>query len=167
MQSPPFPRYEVVIYSRNIISSKNRVKFPCYRPGVALRASRDIALLFRYRGTRRGWVVSSTPRPHFTPGKTPVPILREAGLAPGPVWKDGKSRRHLDSILDRSTHSPVAIPTELPGPLIAGYFSYCLKYLLFLVQNKVQDLLWCSYTLVGYEQQGHIAYSELCVNPWK
>jgi hypothetical protein len=32
-------------------------------------------------------VVSSTPRPHFTPGKDPVPILQEAGWAPGPVWR--------------------------------------------------------------------------------
>ena len=27
-------------------------------------------------------MVSSTPRPHFTPGKDPVPILQEAGWAP-------------------------------------------------------------------------------------
>ena len=25
-------------------------------------------------------------RPLFTPGKDPVPIVQEAGLAPGPVW---------------------------------------------------------------------------------
>jgi len=31
-------------------------------------------------------VVSSTPRPQFTPGKDPVPILQEAGWAPGPAW---------------------------------------------------------------------------------
>jgi hypothetical protein len=46
-------------------------------------------------------VVSSTPWPHFTPGKDPVPILQEAGWAPGPVWTGGKSRPHRDSILDR------------------------------------------------------------------
>ena len=28
-------------------------------------------------------VVSSTPRPHFTPGKELVPIVQEAGWAPG------------------------------------------------------------------------------------
>ena len=28
-------------------------------------------------------MVSSTPRPHFTPGKEPVPILQEAGWSPG------------------------------------------------------------------------------------
>ena len=42
---------------------------------------------------------------HFTPGKDPVPILQEAGLAPGPVWMGGKSRPHRDSILDRPARS--------------------------------------------------------------
>ena len=31
-------------------------------------------------------MVSSTPRPHFTPGKDPVPIVQEGGWATGPVW---------------------------------------------------------------------------------
>ena len=30
--------------------------------------------------------VSVTPWPPFTPGKNPVPIVQEAGWAPGPVW---------------------------------------------------------------------------------
>jgi len=33
-------------------------------------------------------MVSSTPRPHFTPGKEPVPILQGAGWAPGPNKKN-------------------------------------------------------------------------------
>ena len=51
-----------------------------------------------------GWAVSSTPRPHFTPGKDPVSILQEAGWAPGPVWTGG-SRPHRGSIPDRPAHS--------------------------------------------------------------
>ena len=31
-------------------------------------------------------MVSSTPRPYFTPGKDTVPIVQEAGCAPGQVW---------------------------------------------------------------------------------
>ena len=50
-------------------------------------------------------MVSSTHRPHFTSGKDPVPILQEAGWAPGPVWTGGKSRPHRDSILDRPARS--------------------------------------------------------------
>jgi len=68
-----------------------KVKWSRYKPGVAQRVGRGIALLFHDRGTRRGWVVSSTPQPHFTHGKDPVPILQEAGWAPGPVWTGGKS----------------------------------------------------------------------------
>ena len=53
---------------------------------TAHRGSTGIALLFLYHGTRRGWGVSVTPRPLFTPGKDPVPNAQEAGWAPGPVW---------------------------------------------------------------------------------
>ena len=77
-----------------------KVKWSRYRPGVAQRVGRGIALLFHDRGTRRRWVISSTPRPQFNPGKNPVPILQEAWRAPGPVWTDGKSRPHRDSMPD-------------------------------------------------------------------
>jgi len=50
-------------------------------------------------------VVSSTPWPHFTPGKDPVPIVRETGWAPRPVWTGGKSRPHRDSFPDRPARS--------------------------------------------------------------
>jgi hypothetical protein len=40
---------------------------------------RGVALLFHDFGTRRERVVRSTPRPHFTPRKDPVPIVQEAG----------------------------------------------------------------------------------------
>ena len=52
-----------------------KVKWSRYRPGVAQNVGRGIAVLFHDRSTRRGWVVSFTPRPHFTPVKDPVPIL--------------------------------------------------------------------------------------------
>ena len=50
------------------------------------RGGRGIALPFHDHGTRRGWGVSVTPRPFFTAGKDPVPIVQEAGWGPGPVW---------------------------------------------------------------------------------
>jgi hypothetical protein len=49
------------------------------------RGSRGIALLFMTNGTGRGWGVSFTPQLLFTPGKDQVPIVQEAGWAPGPV----------------------------------------------------------------------------------
>jgi len=84
---------------------KVNVKWSSCRPDVAQKVGSGIALLFLDRGTRRGWVVSSTPRPQFTSGKDPVPILQEAGWAPGPVWTGGNSRLHRDSIPDRPAHS--------------------------------------------------------------
>ena len=84
---------------------KVKAKWPRYRPGVAQRVGRGIAALFHDRGTRRGWVVSSTPRPYFTHQKDPVPVLQEAGWAPGPVWMGGKSRPHRDSIPDSPARS--------------------------------------------------------------
>jgi len=86
-------------------NTQNRYNRSRYRPGVAQWLGRDIALLFHDRGTRRGWAVSSTPRPHFTPGKDPVPILQEAGWAPEPICTGGKSHHHWDSIPDRPARS--------------------------------------------------------------
>jgi len=53
---------------------------------TAHKGSRGLALLFLDHGTRRGWGVSVTPRPLFTPGKDPVPFVQEAGWA-RQVWK--------------------------------------------------------------------------------
>ena len=47
---------------------------------------RGIALPFLDRSTRRRWGVNVVLQPLFTPGKDPVPIVQEAGWAPGPVW---------------------------------------------------------------------------------
>jgi len=82
-----------------------KLKWSLYRPHVAQRVGRGIALLFHDCGTRRGWVVSSTSRSHFTLGKEPVTILQAAGWAQWPVWTKGKSRPHRDSIPDRPVRS--------------------------------------------------------------
>ena len=66
-----------------------------------------------------GEAVSSTPRPYFTPGKDPVPIAHEAG------WTGGKSRPTGIRSPDRPDRSSVAIPTELPGPLL---YKYLINY---------------------------------------
>jgi len=50
-------------------------------------------------------MVSSMPRPHSTPGKDPVPILQEAGWAPGLVWMGRKSCPHWDLIPDSPARS--------------------------------------------------------------
>jgi len=58
-------------------------------------------------GTRRGRGVSVTPRPLFTPGKDPVPIVQEAEWAPGPVWTGAENLApHRE--FDPRTVQPVA-----------------------------------------------------------
>ena len=66
---------------------------------TAHRGSKGIALPFHDHGTRRVWEVSFTPRPVFTSGKNPVPIVQETGWGPRTGldrWE--KSRPHQDSI---------------------------------------------------------------------
>ena len=132
---------------------KVKVKWSRYRPDVAHRVGWGIALLFHDSGTRREWVVSSTPRPHFTPGKDPVPIVQEAGWAPGPVWTGEKSRLHRDLIPDLPTRVSVAILSELSGPHIYIYiyiyiyisFHLTLHYSTFYWQRILMDvvrILW-------------------------
>ena len=87
---------------------KCKVKWSRYRPGVAQMVGRGIALLFHDRGTRRRWVVSSTPRPHFTPGKEPVPILQEAG------WAQGLSGRAENLV-------PTEIRSRTVQPVVGRY----------------------------------------------
>ena len=61
-----------------------------------------------------GWGVSVTPRPLFTPGKEPVPIIQKARWAPGPVWTGEKNLAPTGiRSPDRPARSSVAIPTEL------------------------------------------------------
>ena len=117
-----------------------KVKWSRYRPGVAQRVGRGIALLFLDRGTRRWWVVSSTLRPHFTPGKDQVPILQEAEWAPGPLWKGGKSRPHRDSIPDRP-HTHTHTHTHI-------YIYICPRFFL-------QTVLYCSFWI-------NIYFSHMC-----
>ena len=83
-----------------------KVKWSSYRPGVAHRVGRGIALLFHDRGNRWGWVVSSTPRPHFIPGKDPVPIFyRRLG---GPQGRSGRAENLAPTGIRSQTVQPVA-----------------------------------------------------------
>jgi len=103
---------------------------------VAQRVGRGIALLFHDRGTRRGWVVSSTPRPHFNPGKDPVPIVQEGGWTPGPIWTGGKSRPHRDSIPNRPARSQSLYRLKLSK--LSKRYVGILFCVVFLLRSSVQ-----------------------------
>jgi len=120
----PFSTYKNTKLVQGILV---KVKWSRYRPGVAQRVGRGIALLFHNRGTRMGWVVSSTPWLHFTPRKEPVRILQEAGWAPGPVWTGGKSRLHQDSIPEHPARSQSLY--RLSYPAHTRHFGGTIKFM--------------------------------------
>jgi hypothetical protein len=68
------------------------------------RGNKDIAPAFNIGARWGGW---STPRPgRFTPGKDPIPIVKETGWAPRPVWTGAQNLApHWDSTPDRPVRS--------------------------------------------------------------
>ena len=84
---------------------------------TARRWSRGIALPFRDHGTGRRWGFNVTPRPFFTPGKEAVPVVQEAGWAPGLVWTGAE---YLASTgirsPDRPAHSQSLYWLSYPAP---------------------------------------------------
>ena len=122
---------------------KVKVKWSRYRPGVAQRVGRGIALLFHDRSTRRWWVVSSTSRLHFTPGKDPVPIVQEAGWTPGLVWTGGKSRP--PRIRSRTVQPVASRYTDWATRPTCNYITYILfnNHLMHNVVIKhYSDIIW-------------------------
>ena len=59
------------------------------------------------------------------PQKDQVPIVQEAGWAPGPFWTGGKNLAPTGiRSPDRPTRTSVALPTELLRPLIPASKNY-------------------------------------------
>jgi hypothetical protein len=79
-----------------------------YTGRTAHRGSRGIALLFHDHGTRRGEGSASHPVRYLPPGKDPVPIVQEAGWAPGPVWTGVENLAPPPPGLRNRTVQPVA-----------------------------------------------------------
>ena len=71
------------------------------------------------------------PRPLFTPGKDPVPIVQEAGWAPGPVWT---GRENLTPIgigsPDRPASSQLLYQLRYPAH----------EYMVYIVLNQFDIL---------------------------
>jgi len=71
---------------------------------VAQGVGRGIVLLFHDRGTRRGWVVSSTPRPPLPPGKTRNTFYGRLG---GPQGRSGRAENLFPTGIRSRTVQPV------------------------------------------------------------
>jgi hypothetical protein len=64
--------------------------------------SKVIALLILLPRRKMGCVVKATSRPLYPQERDPVPIVKEAGWAPGPVWTGAENLANTD------IRSPVA-----------------------------------------------------------
>ena len=100
-----------------------KVKFSRYRPGVVQRVGRGIALIFHDRGTRRGWVVSSTSRSHFTPGKDPILIVQEAG------WVQSRTGRAENLV-------PTGIRSQTVEPVVQSLYRLSYRAHIYTWRNK-------------------------------
>ena len=85
-------------------------------------------------------MVSSTLRPHFTPGKDPVPILQEAGWAPRPVLTGAEN------------HAPIGIRS--PGLPARTQSLYRLHYPAHLYLSKKGKVHLCTGTEALYRPYG-------------
>ena len=114
---------------------KVKVKWSRYRPGVAQRVGRGIALLFRDRGSRRGWVVSSMPRPTLPPGKTRCPFYRRLG---GPQGWSGRAKNLVATgILSRTVQPVVSRYTDwATRPPIYIYNSLFIYVYIYIWTNN-------------------------------
>ena len=81
-----------------------KVKFSLYRPGVAQRVGRGIALLFQDHGTRRGeWSAAGTGRT-LPPRKTRYPFYRRLG---GPQGRSERAENLIPTEIRSWTFQPV------------------------------------------------------------
>jgi len=81
-----------------------KLKWSRFRPDVAQSVGRGIALLFYDYCSRQGWVVSSTLRPHFIPGKTRYPFYRRLG---GPQGRSGRAENLVPTGIRSQTVQPI------------------------------------------------------------
>ena len=98
----------------------------------------------------------------FTPGKDPVPIVQEAGWAPGPVWIGAEN---LASTGTRSPDLPARSESlyrlRYPGPMVF----YLVKWL--SINFKCNVWLWVGHSGIFFDHYSWIcalAYPVACPN---
>jgi hypothetical protein len=111
------------------------------------KESRGIALTFHDHGTRTWWGVSVTPRPLFTPGKDPVPIVQDAGWVSGPAWTGAESL------------APPGFDLRTVQPVARHYIDWATrrtrKQVRFLNNSQTKTELYLNIRFVGLQDSKH------------
>jgi len=118
---------------------------------TAHRGSRRIALLFHDHGTRRGWGVSVTPRPLFTLGEDPVPVVQEAGWATGPVWTGAENLAPTGSLyLLRYPVPTILVLEDIFNIIVPPHINFCppSEILSSFFPNKKYTFHFCHFSTV-------------------
>jgi len=122
------------------------------------RLGRCISLLFHDRGTRRGWVVKSMLRPHFTSGKTRYPFYRRLG---GPQGRSGRAENLVPTgIRSRTVQPVVSRYTDWATRPIYYIYVYILYY---MYENNGYCNTKCSWSSAWHIIEWHTLLSLLCV----
>ena len=102
-----------------------------------------MALLFHDCGTRRGWVVSSTLRPHFTPWKDRYPFYRRLGGPQGRSRPEenlvptGIRSRTVQSIVSHYTDWATR-PTLIRGYVVQNTTVCLVRYYILNIKKKLR-----------------------------
>jgi hypothetical protein len=105
-----------------IEKSKSKVHFVTHHEGQTGVYSSTVSLT---SALDRGWVVNATPRPIYARERNQLPIVKEAGLAPGPVWMGAKNLAFPPKIrsLDLQIWSESLYQLRCPGPHLSRYMT--------------------------------------------
>ena len=137
----PIRYYLVLLWAHPIlhistIRVKNKrvnVKWSRYRPGVAQRVGRDIALPFHDRSTRRGEWSAARPGRTLPPGKTRYPFYRRLG---GPQGWSGRAENLF----------PTGIRSRTVQLVISRYTDWATRPTIYIYINLIFSLkyrCWC------------------------
>jgi len=118
-------------YNRN-----EKVKWSRYRPGVAQRVGRGIALLLHDRRTRRGWVVNKTPRLHFTPRERTGTHFTVGWVGPSPGL-DGQETSSPPGFFFCYQHTFIQVPCVRSSTYVTTTVSIILAVRMFIVQGAL------------------------------
>ena len=100
-----------------------KVKWSRYRPGVAQRLGRGIALLFHDHGTRRGEWSAARPGRTLPPGRTRYPFYRRLG---GPQGRSGRAKNLIPTgIRSRTVQRVVSRYTDWATGPLKMWRNYC------------------------------------------
>jgi hypothetical protein len=123
---------------------------PYNRPWGPKRGSRDIALPVWASARGGDGVASLTLRPLYLREWDPVPIVQEAGWAPGPVWTAAKFLAPTEiRSPDRQARSKSIYWLSYRGPHVSAFQGPFWSSYISCTENSIQTYTWNTLTQIN------------------